>query len=91
MARIAFAAHRSGGIAAGIFGIKALGGLGGVSLLSQLAGTLLGITIAAGGSVIIYGVLRRLVGIRLSPEEEFDGADLAIHNISSTAEHGTSW
>ena len=80
-----------GGIAAGIFGTRALGGLGGVSLLSQLAGTLLGITIAAGGGVIIYGTLKKLVGIRLSPEEEFDGADLAIHNISSTAEHGTSW
>jgi Amt family ammonium transporter len=41
--------------------------------------------------VVIYGVLKKLVGIRLDPEQEFDGADLSIHNISSTAEHGTSW
>ena len=80
-----------GGIAAGIFGLKTFGGLGGVSLLSQLAGTLLGIVIATGGGFVIYWTLRKLVGIRLDPEQEFDGADLSIHNISSTAEQGTSW
>ena len=80
-----------GGIAAGIFGARALGGLGGVSLWSQLAGTLLGIAIALAGGFLIYATLRKLVGIRLDPEQEFDGADLSIHNISSTAEQGTSW
>jgi ammonium transporter, Amt family len=80
-----------GGIAAGIFGQKALGGIGGVSIWSQLIGTILGVAIAVVGSAIIYGVLKRLVGIRLDPEQEFDGADLSIHNITSTAERETSW
>jgi Amt family ammonium transporter len=80
-----------GGIAAGIFGTQALGGIGGVSIWSQLAGTLLGIAIAVTGGFVIYATLRKLVGIRLDPEQEFDGADLSIHNISATAEQGTSW
>ena len=80
-----------GGIAAGIFGLQSLGGLGGVSFWAQVAGTLLGIIIAATGGFVIYGALKKLVGIRLDPEQEFDGADLSIHNIGSTAENGTSW
>lgn len=75
-----------GGIAAGIFGTKALGGLGGVSLMSQLIGTGLGIFVAVTGSFIVYAVLKKLVGIRLSAEEEFDGADLSIHKINSMAD-----
>jgi ammonium transporter, Amt family len=80
-----------GGIAAGIFGLKALGGVGGVAFMSQLLGTVMGIAIALIGSVIIYGVLKKAVGIRLDPEQEFDGADLSIHKISATAERETSW
>jgi len=73
-----------GGIAAGIFGQLALGGLGGVSLVSQLMGTLLGITIAFVGGYLVYGVLKKVMGLRLSQEEEYNGADLTIHRISST-------
>lgn len=80
-----------GGIAAGIFGQKALGGIGGVSFMSQLIGTALGVGIALAGGFVIYGGLKKLVGIRLDPEEEFDGADLSIHRISATAERETSW
>ncbi len=80
-----------GGIAAGIFGNKALGGLGGVSLTSQCIGTLGGITIALLGGGLIYGALRSTVGIRLSAEEEFEGADLTIHKISATAEPENRW
>jgi ammonium transporter, Amt family len=80
-----------GGIAAGIFGAKALGGLGGVALMSQLIGTALGISIAVVGGFLIYGALKVTVGIRLDPEEEYDGADLSVHKISSTAERETSW
>jgi ammonium transporter, Amt family len=76
-----------GGIAAGIFGAKALGGLGGVSFMSQLAGTALGIAIAVAGGAIIYGVLRATTGLRLEPEQEFNGADLSIHRISATPEN----
>jgi Amt family ammonium transporter len=80
-----------GGIAAGIFGLQALGGIGGVSIMSQLIGTVAGIVIALAGGTIIYGGLKKLVGIRLDAEQEFDGADLSVHKISSTAEHETSW
>lgn len=75
-----------GGIAAGIFGSTALGGMGGVSFMSQLIGTSLAILIALVGGFIIYGLLKKLVGIRLNAEEEFEGADLSIHKINSTAE-----
>ena len=80
-----------GGIAAGIFGAKALGGLGGVSIMSQLLGTLLGIIIALVGGFIVYGLLKMLVGIRLDPEQEFNGADLSIHKISATPEREAGW
>ncbi|NEX60399.1 ammonium transporter [Noviherbaspirillum galbum] len=80
-----------GGIAAGIFGQKALGGVGGVSFASQLIGTVMGVAIAAAAGFAVYGVLKRTVGIRLDPEQEFDGADLSIHKITATAERETSW
>ncbi len=72
-----------GGIAAGIFGQQALGGLGGVAFMSQLIGTLMGVGIAFIGGIVIYGSLRQLVGIRMSEEEEYHGADLSIHKISA--------
>lgn len=72
-----------GGIAAGIFGLEALGGMGGVAFMSQLIGTGLGLLIAFTGGLIVYGLVKKLVGIRLSEEEEFEGADLAIHKIAS--------
>jgi len=72
-----------GAIACGIFGQKALGGLGGVSLMSQLIGTVLGIGIAVVGAVIIYSIVKATTGMRLSEEEEFNGADLSIHKISA--------
>jgi len=75
-----------GGIAAGIFGQSALGGLGGVSFLVQLLGTLLGISIAVIGALAVYGAINASMGLRLSEEDEFNGADLAIHKISSTNE-----
>ncbi|MWV12536.1 ammonium transporter [Pseudomonas sp. R-28-1W-6] len=75
-----------GGIACGIFGQQALGGLGGVSLVSQLLGTALGVLVALAGGLLVYGLLKRLVGIRLSQEEEYYGADLSIHKIGSTAQ-----
>lgn len=75
-----------GGIAAGIFGQSALGGLGGVSVSVQVLGTLAGITIALIGALIVYGVIHKVSGLRLSEEDEFNGADLAIHRISSTNE-----
>ncbi len=80
-----------GGIAAGLFGQKALGGLGGVSLAAQLVGTGLGVAIGLVGGLVVYGVLKMTVGIRLDPEAEFNGADLSIHRISSTPEKEGAW
>ncbi|MDB5807174.1 MAG: Rh-like protein/ammonium transporter [Betaproteobacteria bacterium] len=80
-----------GGIAAGIFGSKALGGLGGVNVVAQVIGTLLGIGVAMGGGFVVYAGLKALMGLRLDAEEEFDGADLAIHKISATPERESNW
>jgi ammonium transporter, Amt family len=80
-----------GGIAAGIFGAKALGGLGGVAFGSQVAGTFLGIVVAILGGLVVYGALKAIVGLRLDPEEEFNGADLTIHKITATPEREPSW
>ena len=77
-----------GGIAAGIFGAKALGGMGNVSLMSQLIGTGLGIAIALAGGFIVYGLIKKLVGIRMDVEDEYMGADLAIHKITTTPNMG---
>jgi len=72
-----------GGIAAGIFGQTIFGGLGGVSITVQVFGTLFGIVIALVGAGCIYGILTQLIGLRLSEEDEYKGADLAIHRVSS--------
>lgn len=75
-----------GGIACGVFGQQALGGLGGVSLVSQVLGTLLGVVIAFVGGVLVYGGIKAVVGIRLSQEEEYYGADLSIHKIGAISQ-----
>lgn len=80
-----------GGIAAGIFGLESLGGMGGVSFMSQLVGTIAGIIVALVGGAIVYGVLKSMVGIRMSEEDEFIGADLAIHKVSSSPEKEAGW
>jgi ammonium transporter, Amt family len=72
-----------GGIACGIFGLEALGGMGGVGLIPQLVGSVMGIAIALVGGFAVYGVIRVVVGIRMSEEDEFDGADLSIHKIGA--------
>lgn len=79
-----------GGIAAGIFGLRALGGLGGVSLGAQIVGTLGGIVIATLGGALVYGALRATVGLRIEQEAEYNGADLSIHRISATPERETA-
>ncbi len=80
-----------GGLAAGIFGSRALGGRGGVSFLAQLIGTTMGVCWALLGSLVVYGAIKASMGLRLSPEEEFDGADLSIHRISATADREVTW
>jgi Amt family ammonium transporter len=80
-----------GGLAAGIFGAKTLGGIGGVTFLGQLIGSGLGVGIALISGFIVYGLLKVILGLRMSQEEEYDGADLSIHRISSTPDRESSW
>lgn len=75
-----------GGIACGIFGQEMLGGLGGVSLASQFIGTALGVVVALISGVLVYGVLKVTVGIRLSQEQEYYGADLSVHKIGAISQ-----
>jgi ammonium transporter, Amt family len=80
-----------GGIAAGIFGSTTLGGLGGVTFMAQCLGTLMGVAWALVAGFAVYGALKAVMGLRLTQEEEFDGADLAIHRISATPEREANW
>jgi Amt family ammonium transporter len=80
-----------GGIACGIFGAPALGGLGGVSLSAQVLGTLAGVAWAFGGGLLVYAAIKAFVPLRLTPEEEHDGADLTIHRIGATPEREANW
>jgi ammonium transporter, Amt family len=80
-----------GGIACGIFGLTSLGGLGGVSFSAQLLGTLIGVVWAFGGGWVVYALIKMAMGLRLSPEEEHEGADLSIHRIGATPEREVSW
>ncbi len=80
-----------GGIAAGIFGSKALGGMGGVSLTAQLVGTAMGVAWALVGGFVVYYALKTTMGLRMTQEEEFEGADLSIHKIGATPEREVNW
>jgi Amt family ammonium transporter len=80
-----------GGLACGVLGSPSLGGLGGVGFAAQALGTLLGIVWALAGGLVVYGALRVTAGLRLTPEEEHNGADLSIHKIGATPEREASW
>ena len=80
-----------GGLAAGIFGAKALGGIGGITFTGQLIGSALGVGIALIGGILVYGTLKAVLGIRMSQEEEYEGADLSVHRISSTPDREPNW
>lgn len=80
-----------GGLAAGLFGSQALGGLGGVNVSAQLLGTAMGLAWALLSGLLVYGLLRATLGLRLSQEEEFEGADLSIHKIGATPEREVNW
>ena len=80
-----------GGIAAGIFGSKSLGGLGGVNLTAQLMGTAMGVAWALLGGLVVYGTLKWTMGIKMSADEEYEGADLTVHKISATPDREVSW
>jgi Amt family ammonium transporter len=78
-----------GGIASGIFGLEALGGLGGVTFLGQLIGSVSGVVFALVCGFLVYGGLKYTLGLRLDPEDEYRGADLSLHHISAYPEEDT--
>ena len=80
-----------GGLAAGIFGSKAFGGLGGVNFGAQLIGTVIGVAWAVLMGFLVYGALKMTMGLRLTQEEEFEGADRSIHRIGATPEREVNW
>ena len=80
-----------GGIACGIFGQTALGGMGGVGVMAQVIGTLAGVAWALAGGFAVYGLIKAFTGLRLTQEEEYEGADLTIHRIGSTPDREVSW
>jgi len=80
-----------GGIACGVFGLPTLGGLGGVGFAAQLLGTLAGIAWALAGGFLVYGAIRLITPLRLTPEQEHDGTDISIHRIGATPEREVSW
>ena len=80
-----------GGIAAGIFGSQSLGGMGGVSFMAQLIGTVVGVVVALVGGYLVYGGIKAVSGLRLEPEDEFAGADQTIHKISASPDSEVSW
>jgi Amt family ammonium transporter len=73
-----------GGIAAGIFGLTQLGGMGGVSPVSQILGSVVISAYAFAAGLVVYALAKRLGGIRLTDEQQRQGADLAIHHIGAT-------
>ena len=75
-----------GGIACGIFGLKALGGIGGVTFASQLVGSVGGAAFGFVAGTIIYKIVDLLFTFRLSADEERQGADISIHKIGANPE-----
>jgi Amt family ammonium transporter len=75
-----------GGIAAGIFGKEIFGGLGGVSLASQLAGSFLALVYALLTGFVVYKIIDKVCGFRLGEEQEFAGPDLSVHQINAYPE-----
>lgn len=75
-----------GGIACGVFGLKAFGGLGGVTFLSQLVGSVMGAAAGLLAGYAVYTIVDLVMGLRLSPDDERRGADLAVHKISANPE-----
>ncbi len=79
-----------GGISAGIFGSEIFGGLGGVSFLSQLAGSLLAVVYALITGFVVYSLIDKTMGFRLDQEAEFMGPDLSIHKVNAYPEDHVS-
>ena len=61
-------------------------------MASQCLGSFLGVAIALIGGGVVYGVLKLVCGgLKLTEEEEQQGADLSIHHISATPGKESPW
>ena len=59
--------------------------------MPQLIMTALAIAVAVAGGLLVYGSLKVALGLRLDREDEYRGADLAIHRITATPEREPNW
>jgi Amt family ammonium transporter len=62
-----------------------------VSFGAQLIGSAMGAGWALLAGFAVYGALKATMGLRLSQEEEFEGADLSIHRIGATPDREVNW
>ena len=63
----------------GIWGTLAVGIFGTAVFMTQLIGTIAVSIAAFAFSLIVFGILKVLIGVRVSPEEEAKGLDLSEH------------
>jgi Amt family ammonium transporter len=87
-----FGVHAMGGIIGalltGLFCAASLGGTGfgaGVSgmggqMVMQLLGVAVTLTYSGGMSLLILLIIRRLLGLRVSPDQELEGLDISLHD-----------
>ena len=55
--------------------------------MSQLIGSAVGVIWAVVGGAVVYGVLKAVMGLRLTDEEQRRGVDLTVHKIGANPEH----
>lgn len=72
---------------AGVWGTAAVGIFGGASLGVQLLGTLAYSGAALVAGFVVFIALRYTIGLRVTPEEEFLGLDLAEHGAEAYVEN----
>ncbi|MEM5948486.1 ammonium transporter [Spirochaetia bacterium 38H-sp] len=75
-----------GGIAAGIFGHKALGAVKELSLGAQIVGSLAAVLYALFLGFILYKIIDLIYGLRMSEQEQMIGSDLTYHRIEANPE-----
>ena len=46
-----------------------------------------GRAVALAGGFVVYGAVKALVGLRLTQEDEYQGADLSIHKITASPDY----
>ena len=67
----------------GIWGTVAVGIFGGASLSTQIIGTLSVSVAAFIFAYVVFSIVKAIMGVRVTPEEEAEGLDLAEHGQSA--------